>query len=249
MIKMNKSTINKFINKFGLEIHGIGFMEKLRNLNPAKSAWLKQRNLVTTNNPVIFDVGANRGDTTSKYLELFPDAAIFAFEPFEPSYNIFKKIHKQNINVRLVPMGLSNEFGIAQLNVNKSIDTNSLLSSKKLGATSDYSCETIGTVNINLITIDDFCEKNRINEIDILKIDVQGSELNVLKGAKKMLSKNAIKLVYTESYFKQQYSEQPLFHEIASFLYEFGFTLQDIYDPYYNAESILWCDSIFILKQ
>ena len=64
-----------------------------------------------------------------------------------------------------------------------------------------------------------------------------------------MLSKNVIKLVYTESYFTQQYNEQPLFHEIASFLYDHGFTLQDIYDPYYNAKSILWCDSIFLLKE
>ena len=81
--------------------------------------------------------------------------------------------------------GLSNKSGIGQMNVNKSVDTNSLLSSKKLGATSDNSCETIGTLNIDFITIDDFCYENRINQIDILKIDVQGSELKVLQGAKK----------------------------------------------------------------
>ena len=80
---MNKNILNKFLNKFGVEIHGIGFMEKLRNQSPDKNAWIKQRNLIN-NNPVIFDVGANRGDTTSKYLKLFPNATIIAFEPFEP---------------------------------------------------------------------------------------------------------------------------------------------------------------------
>lgn len=134
------------------------------------------------------------------------------------------------------------------MNVNRSVDTNSLLTSIKLGATSDKSCETLDTIDIPLTTVDEFCKENNIHEIDILKIDVQGAELKVLEGSKNMLANKKIKLIYTESYFTQQYLNQPLFHEISMLLYENGFTLQDIYDPYYSKRHILWSDAIFILK-
>ena len=47
-------------------------------------------------------------------------------------------------------------------------------------------------------TIDDFCSANRIPKIDILKIDTEGFDLNVLKGAKQMLSRGQIAFIYTE---------------------------------------------------
>ena len=101
-------------------------------------------------------------------------------------------------------------------------------------------------MEIETNTIDNYCLENNIDLIDILKIDVQGSEIEVLKGASNMLKERRIKVVYTETYFQQQYVNQPLFHDISQFLYNHNFILQDIYDPYYSANSLLWCDSIFI---
>jgi hypothetical protein len=101
-------------------------------------------------------------------------------------------------------------------------------------------------MQIHTITIDEYIMEKGIEKIDILKIDVQGNELNVLKGAKRALVDNRICMVYLETYFKAQYEDQPLFNEIFSFLCANGFELQDIYDPYYNKNSILWCDSLFI---
>ena len=87
---------------------------------------------------------------------------------------------------------------------------------------------------------------NNIKKIDILKIDVQGAEIEVLKGALDMLKKGKIKLIYTETYFEQQYVNQPLFHDISQLLYKHNFVLQDIYDPYFSKNNMLWCDSIFV---
>jgi len=241
-----KDTINKYLRRFGVEVHGVGYIQKLRNSDFKKSEWGKQEELLKSKANVIFDVGSNRGNITLKYLNLFPNATIHAFEPFPDSYEIFINLHKENLNVHLNKYALSSELGKAILNVNKSVDTNSLLESKKIGANSDKSCISVGQIEIETNTIDNYCIQNNITEIDILKIDVQGSEIEVLKGALDMLKKGNIKLIYTETYFEQQYVNQPLFHDISQLLYKHNFVLQDIYDPYFSKNNILWCDSIFI---
>lgn len=241
-----KEKINRYLRKFGAEIHGIGYIQKLKNSDSKKNEWVKQQELLNNKANIIFDVGANRGDTASKYLNIFPDCSIHSFEPFPQACEIFLKKHKQNNNVRLNKYALANIIGKSILNINKSADTNSLLNSKKIGANSDKSCFTIGQMEIETNTIDNYCLENNIDLIDILKIDVQGSEIEVLKGASNMLKERRIKVVYTETYFQQQYANQPLFHDISQFLYNHNFILQDTYDPYYSANSLLWCDSIFI---
>ena len=51
---------------------------------------------------------------------------------------------------------------------------------------------------INTFTLDSFCKNNNIKKIDILKIDVEGTELDILEGAKELMSMNLVKVIYTE---------------------------------------------------
>ena len=241
-----KDVINKYLRRFRIEIHGAGYIQKLRNSDLKKSEWQRQKELLKGKANVIFDVGANRGNTTLKYLKFFPNAMVHSFEPFPDSYKVFFDLHKNNLNVNLNKYALSNDIGSSILNVNKSVDTNSFLESKKIGANSDKSCVSVGQILIETNTIDNYCSINNIKEIDILKIDVQGSEIEVLKGALDMLRNGSIKLICIETYFKQQYVNQPLFHDISKLLYNHNFALQDIYDPYYSGNNIVWCDSIFV---
>lgn len=88
--------------------------------------------------------------------------------------------------------------------------------------------------------------ENNLNHIHILKLDIQGSELNALKGAEKLLIEKKIDLVYTEAYFVQQYVDQPLFPEIAMYLLNRGYQLQDIYNPIYGKGKLAWCDAVFV---
>ena len=241
-----KNLINKYLNIFGVEIHGSGYIQKLMRSEYKKSEWKTQQKLLDKKASVIFDVGANRGNTVSKYLSLFPNVKIHAFEPFPDMCKIFLNRYKDNLNVCLNKYALSNNIGSANFYVNTSIDTSSLLKSKNIGASSDKNCFSVNEIVVNTNTIDNYCLENNISEIDILKIDVQGSELKVLKGALNMLTSSKIKLIYIETYFKQQYINQPLFHDISKLLYEYNFILQDIYDPYFSKKNILWCDAIFI---
>jgi len=241
-----KKFINKYLKKIGIEVHGVGYIKKLASSDPKKNEWISQKKILCNNAKVIFDVGANRGRTSLKYSTLFPNAKIHAFEPFPESYNTFINTHKNNTNIKLNKYALSNKIGEASLNINKSIDTNSLLKSKKINASSDKSCISISSMIVKTNTIDNYCQQNNITEIDILKLDVQGFELNVLEGALKLLRDKKIKLIYTEGYFKQQYINQPLLHDISKFLYNYSFYIQDLYDPYFSKNNLLWCDVIFV---
>ena len=74
---------------------------------------------------------------------------------------------------------------------------------------------------IETITLDTFVDRYSINEIDFIKIDVQGAELDIFKGSKKLLSK-VLKIV-CEVEFVPLYHEQPLFGDISKFLSQYNF--------------------------
>lgn len=246
---MNKNSLNKFFRKFGFEIHGIGYVEKLRNSTNDKDEWKKQQELLNGKADTIFDVGANIGTSATNYLSIFPKATIHSFEPFPQACQSFKERHQNNTQVKLNEVALSSAIGTASFNVNKKTDTNSLLKSKKIGIASDKSCETVGQIEVPTNTLDNYCKQNHISQIDILKLDVQGFEVEVLKGASGLLSGSAVKMIFVEMFFEEQYENQALFFNIAAYLYQYGFVVQDFYDPYYSGTNMVWCDAIFINKK
>lgn len=245
---MNKNFINNYLRKIGVELHGIGYIKKLKSTQKNKDSFLAQQDLLNGSAKIIFDVGANKGLTTLEYLKLFPAAQIHSFEPFTDFFQLWDGITMQNKNVVFNPMGVSDKSGEVTFNINSNPDTNSILASKKIDATSDNNCKTISTSTIRVTTIDEYCANNSIHTIDILKIDTQGSELNILKGMENMLKSKSVKLIFTETYFQQQYENQPLLYDIANYLSQFGYYLQDMYDPFYNDTFLLWCDTIFLPK-
>lgn len=244
---MLKNKINSIFKKFGFEIHGLGYLKKISKNSLENDAFEVQREILKDREvKVIFDVGASRGDVTQTYANLFPKAEIFAFEPFPEAANAFKERFDKIPAIHLHNLAISDKSGIATFHVNKSVDTSSLLASQKLGASSDKSCETVTTVQVKTENIETICSELNIAHIDILKMDVQGSELAILKGAKNTLGHGKISIIYSEVYFKPQYVGQPLFYDIATFLKSYGYELQDLYDPYYNASQILWADALFV---
>jgi FkbM family methyltransferase len=76
---------------------------------------------------------------------------------------------------------------------------------------------------IELITMDDWCAENAFERVDIIKLDTQGSELDILRGAKRILE--AVSVVQTEVEFNPMYDGQPLFGDVDRFLRERGFVL------------------------
>lgn len=243
---MNKNLINSITRKFGFELHGLGYMQSLRKSTFKEDPFLKQKEILHDAS-MIFDIGANVGDTVRKYKEMFPRATVHAFEPFEESFN------KLVANVYNLPRVYPHreainevEDGVSTMYVNHNFDTNSLLRSRKSGMSSDSQVKTIERTQVKTMTLDHFARKVGIKEIDILKMDIQGGELSALKGCERLLELQRIKLIYLEAYFVKQYEGQPLFSEIAEYLAARKYHLQDLYNPIYSNGSIAWCDAIFL---
>lgn len=243
-----KQLINKYLRKLGVEVHGTGYLQALAKGEFKKNAFDIQKDYCNNPAPVIFDLGANNGDISKIYLEYFSSARIFAFEPFPDSAKNYKSNFKDDARVKCFELAISDVKEEKNFFVNKNVDTNSLLKPQKSGLSSDAQVENISVIKVQSITLDEFCKQNNIDHIDILKMDIQGGELNALKGAVKLLKENKIGMIYMETYFVEQYEGHPLFHDLSKFLSQFNFYLQDIYNPIYGKGSIAWADAIFKMR-
>lgn len=181
--------------------------------------------------PTIFDVGANKGQTTKRYRALFPDSEIYSFEPFPQCVAELQAMFSGDHRVHIVPKAVARQKGVATFYVNHFDATNSLL--PRPADARRYYPRSAGykeSIEVDVTSLDAFVEAADVPAVDILKFDIQGGELEALRGAERVLRSGATALIYTEMMFIPHYEGAPLFHEIWSFLRKFGYSLFDIYD-------------------
>lgn len=212
----------------------------------AKDAFADQRGLVQ-NASTIFDVGAYTGDTAAQYLKLFPDATIYAFEPFEPSFLALQAFAREKRNLRPFQLAITDRSGPTEFySFAEGPYTNSLLPADP-NCPAEIDLTELQRVGVQATTLDEFCVRNGVGQIDILKMDIQGGELRALEGASKLLLERAIRLIYTEILFVPLYRGQAWHYEIASFLSSFGYALYDFYNfSYADTGPVRWGDAIFL---
>ena len=210
--------------------------------------FLVQKSLVNDSDKlIIFDVGAFVGDITKIYSEFFPQATIYCFEPFPDS---FKKLSElaDDKSVKCYQTALCEQNGKATLLVNSDPSCNSFSPRPRTGA-KYYSnkAQNIGQIEVQTQTLDTFCGKEKISNIDILKLDVEGAETKVLQGAVEKLKSNQIKLIYTEVLFLPHYEYGCLFYEIFGLLDKHGYTLFNLFNLKHARNGQLrWGNAIFV---
>ena len=174
---------------------------------------------------MLFDVGANIGQTTAEFMQVFRQPRIFAFEPSPAPFNELRTRFGNRSDVRLNNVALSDLKGAALYVTPHHSVNDSLL--RPLGEN--------GTQVISgaVETVDGYCERNGIDMIDLLKIDTQGNDLNVLRGTTRMLTARRIRFFFLEVMFQKMYTGQPGLVDIASFADEAGYQVVGVYDHYY----------------
>jgi hypothetical protein len=80
----------------------------------------------------------------------------------------------------------------------------------------------------------------------LLKIDAQGYDLEVLRGAERVLLERQIKCILIEIVFINIYEGGPRFDQVFRFLLDHGFRLVSLYDTVYRDEAIAWTDALFV---
>lgn len=142
---------------------------------------------------VAFDVGANKG----MYISMLQRCArgramdIHAFEPDGDLVGQLQRTFSASKDLRIVPKGVSDRMGTAIFHKH----AHTVLSSFHVAEThpASYRDKTVSeAVEVHLITIDDYCAEHGITFIDHLKIDTEGHDLFVLKGAQRMLRERRI---------------------------------------------------------
>lgn len=116
--------------------------------------------------------------------------------------------------------------------------------------------ELVSTTEIEVTTLDAFCQSQGIDEIDFLQIDVQGADLQVLEGASWLLERSVL-AIKVEVEFTKSYANQPLFRDVDQYLTNHGFTLFDITNMNYDYRrssplfsqthpgTLIWADAFY----
>lgn len=144
---------------------------------------------------VFFDVGANTGQTSSAALNNFPSATIYAFEPDKTSFTALTTKLK-SARFRPFNLAMSNTTGEAPF-----FDYGALATSNSLVQDSQYALRTGNQATIRTVeceTLDAFCLRLGIDQIDVLKVDTEGHDLAVLQGAQRMLAEGRVQFIYVE---------------------------------------------------
>jgi FkbM family methyltransferase len=179
---------------------------------------------------VVFDVGANIGDVALTAVRSFPNAHIYCFEPVSATYRILCENIK-NYSDRITPYN----FGF--LNVSKRLDihitsahgASSILDQSLNHKSAHPHIRETGTESIEVYTLDSFMADKAIDRIDIVKIDVEGTELEVIEGGRETF-RNKVDNVFVELSLLRRNRESPYCTEICKLLYDLGFMLINLYD-------------------
>ena len=187
---------------------------------------------------VIFDVGCYRGVFTKTMLNLV-EKRKYKFYLFDINKNVKKYIASllKLRNVYYNEIALSNKNGIANYYYNSFFESagSSLSSIVKNDAKWNFSRKLIFKIlfqsskdfikyQVSTITLDNFIKKNEIQSIDVLKIDIEGSEYELLKGAKTTLKKNKVKIILVEIIGKKNLYDKKE-KKILNFLKKRNYTL------------------------
>jgi FkbM family methyltransferase len=172
------------------------------------------------------DVGANRGMMTKTVDYIYPNCNIYAFEPIKNCFSELQKLEAVITNLKSFNCALSDYSGTAVFNESLYDYSSSLLKmAEKHKEIFPYTKET-STYSVEVYPLEYFIDKMELTGTTLLKLDVQGAELKVMRGAEKIL--HSIDYVLCELSIVELYKGQPLALEVVNYMSEKGFNLIDI---------------------
>lgn len=235
ILKITQKNINRILSIFDLEL--IKRYPRQRGISvyaDVKFFLGKQK----MNNCI--DVGANVGQTTKILRSLFPSGYITAVEPDPMSFQKLLSEFKDDDQVTCVQAFVGAEKGATTFFRNIYSDMNSGL---KRGKDAWGKVET--EMQMSVTTLDDLVSSIGVSHVDFLKIDTQGFDFEVLKGAEKLLSDHSVDIIAIEHIFSEMYVDLPNFDEVLYYMRKKKYELLAIYAPVYQRYRLGWTDILF----
>ena len=220
--------------------HSLGY-DIVRRRDLGNDPFRDIKSLLTTPSPLIFDIGANKGQTTTRFKRVLPACNVHAFEPSPTTFAELQNNVSDKPGVQLWNCALGSSPSRLTFLENSRPRMSSFLPLSRMGG-GVIERET----EVDVDTVDNFAKQHSIEFIDILKSDTQGYDLEVLKGANDMLENNRIGMIYFEIIFSDMYKNLPRFDEIYAYLTDRGYKLVTFYRFHYQERLAGWTDALFI---
>ncbi len=196
---------------------------------------------------IIFDIGANVGQTAIKLSKAFPHAEIYSFEPVQKTFKDLQANvkHYKNIHPYCLGFGKQNEqkeiYIYSKSLLSSCIPESPVMSSRK-------SC---GVATLELETIDAYCHKHQISSIDLLKVDTEGFDFEVIQGAQELLKNKQINFIYFEFFYVGNDHPSKLggrLMDVHNFLLPFGYRPVSFYTDFIHHAHIAGCYNALYMR-
>lgn len=204
-----KSAVNRVLGAFGARAVGSAWGPRgfLASLERARRSGFVPRTVI--------DIGASDGRWSESCLEIFPDARYLLFDALPdhaPALGAFANRHR---NATTYSLALGECPGKMSLNVHG--HQSSLLSSCDFQG---------GRLTLDIHMLDDLTDDLGLEGPILFKADVQGYELNVIRGATRVLTMTELALL--EVSYRRIYEGAPLAHEVITAMGSYGFRIFDV---------------------
>lgn len=227
-VRKNRILLDHVINgTLRSEIGSMSESGKLFPLNHIHKSIRLSQNLVNQDF-IILDIGGGVGASLKIFLEQLPGKKIIVFEPVEDSFNAIKQRFPGYNNIEFVRAAAGNDNGEKDIHIAERITSSSLLplaADPESNVFDDRNLGKVRTEKIRTVRLDNFLSSFD-GRIGIMKIDVQGYELDVLKGAENKLGITDI--VVLEANNHEGYKGSAKYYEIDSYLRSHNYSLVDI---------------------
>ncbi len=233
---MIKKSIRRLLGRFGYVVRHVGQKGGVTGIDLLQDVSV----LFGPKRPVVlFDVGANIGQTIASFLEMFPDSQIHSFEPSPATFETLRNTYGQDPRVHLENLALGDQEGMLPFHVTQDYSVNDSLLEPAWDARATV-------VPVQVSTLDPYCQQHQVETIDYLKIDTQGFDLPVLRGADQLLKEKRVRSLSVELTFSPMYKSQPSYIEVLSFLDAAGYQPLGFYEQTYRHNQLVYANGMFV---
>jgi len=170
-------------------------------------------------NPIVIEAGAQFGEDTRIMADLWPGSTLYAFEPMPDNYSKLEKVASERDNIFASTYALTNEKKTANFWVCGG--ASSLLKPTDSVNNSYFHADLKHPIQVECITLDQWCKDQGITRADFFWFDMEGNELNALKGAQKILK--TVRVIFIEVNLRTFWHGNVLYKDLKNWLTQRGF--------------------------